>query len=570
MHRFRRVLPALLLLLCLWQIGLPAQAQTNLLVNPNFESPYGGIGTANGWDGGSVKTPHTETWMNIDAIFTAQRATVYEGTLSQEMGRSGGTFTAAVWQKVDNIQAGTRLRFNVWVYIANDASANARVRVGIDSNNVGSPMDDMTWSSYLTTVNSWQQLTVEATVPAGYVTVYVFGTQDWPKATNSVFMDQASLTVVGTGQPVTQPTAASGSTSVPVVVVPTTPPQVYAPSVSRQDQDASDGIIHTVQSGDTLAAIAVAYGTTVTKIVELNGIDRHAVLALGQKLIIQPPGAAPAPTTAPSSSGAQPTTAPGGSAAQPTTAPSTSAAQPTTASGGSGAQPTTSGSALNTILGTTTAAAPATTEEAAATDAPAQPTEAPTATPTTEATSTSAPTWTPTDVPPTSTVEGTSVANAVTSQEAGVCVTLFEDTNKDRFQQDDEKALAGGLIALRDLQGKEVASYETTSDSKPYCFTGISPITYNLVVTPPDGYGLTTTSSLTVNAQVGTQFQVNIGAAKGVQPPATPTLNSTVAQTLPDADVTSPSSGTLVLIFVGLIAVVAIGAGVLIFVIRRL
>ena len=87
---------------------------------------------------------------------------------------------------------------------------------------------------------------------------------------------------------------------------------------------------------------------------------------------------------------------------------------------------------------------------------------------------------------------------------------------------------------------------------------------------PPDGYGLTTTSELTVNVQVGAQFQLNAGAAKGVQPLATPTPDTSTIQTLPDADVAAPSSGVLVLIFVGLIAVVAIGAGVLIFVIRRL
>ena len=134
MHRFRRVLPVLLMLI-LWQIGLPVQAQDNLLKNPNFESPYGGVGTADGWDGGFVTTPHTESWMNIAAIFTAQRAVVYEGSVSQEM-TNGGTFTAAVWQKVDNIQAGTRLRFSAWVYVKSEAGANSRVRVGIDSNNI--------------------------------------------------------------------------------------------------------------------------------------------------------------------------------------------------------------------------------------------------------------------------------------------------------------------------------------------------------------------------------------------------------------------------------------------------
>jgi len=555
MHRFRRVLPVLLLLVLL-QIGFPAQAQDNLLKNANFENPYGGIGTADGWDGGFVASPRTEVWMNADTIFTAHRGDkTYEGTSTQQMGRGGSTFTAAVWQKVDNIQAGTRLRFSVWVYVENEAGSNARARIGIDSNNTASPLDDMAWSPYMTTYGAWQEMSVEATVPAGYVTVYIFGTQDWPKLNNSVYMDQASLRVVGTGQVVAPPTAAAGGTAAPVIpVVPTTRPQVYAPSVSRQDEDTSDGIIHTVQSGDTLAAIAVAYRTTVTNILELNGLERGAMLALGQKIIIEKPGA-----SAPASENTSPTTAPVES-----TVISQSRAEPTTASAA-----TTPGNPLAAILGQKTDVPP--TQEAQA----EEPTEAaPSATLAPENTAV------PTDLPaptatemvalPTSTVEGTSVADAVTSLEAGVCVTLFNDANQDRNQGEGEAVLPGGLIALQDLQGKEVASHMTTADTAPFCFIDVAPTTYNLITTPPTGYGLTTTSALTVNVQVGVKFQVSIGAAQGVTPLATPTLDTAVIQSVPDADVAAPSSGALVLLFVGLIAVVAIGAGILLYVIRRL
>lgn len=560
MHRFRRVLLVLLMLVLL-QIGFPVQAQDNLLKNANFENPYGGIGTADGWDGGSVKSPHNEVWQNIDALFTAHRGDkTYQGQSTQQMGRGDATFTAAVWQKVDNIQAGTRLRFSAWVFIENESGSNARVRVGIDSNNTASPMDDMAWSPYMTTYGAWQEISVEATVPAGYVTVYVFGTQDAPKRLNQVYMDQASLKVVATGQAVTQPTAAAGGTAAPVVpVVPTTPPQVYAPSVSRQDEDTSDGITHTVQSGDTLAAIAVAYRTTVTKILEINGLERGSMLALGQKIIIEKPG-----SSAPSSDNTSPTTEPV-VAVPESTVISQSVAEPTTAS-----KPTTPGNPLAAILGQKTDV-PAATEKVES----ESPTEA--APPATAAPEN---TLVPTDLPvptatemvalPTSTIEGTSVADAVTSLDAGVCVTLFGDTNQDRNQGEGEAVLPGGMIKLQDLQGKEVASHLTTADTAPFCFMDVPPATYNLITTPPNGYGLTTTSALTVNVQVGTKFQVNIGAAQGVMPLATPILDTTVIQSVPDADVAAPSSGALVLLFVGLIAVVAIGAGILLYVIRRL
>jgi LysM repeat protein len=409
-------------------------------------------------------------------------------------------------------------------------------------------MDDMAWSPYMTTYGAWQEISVEATVPAGYVTVYIFGTQDAPKRLNQVYMDQASLKVVATGQSVTAPTAAAGSTSAPVVpVVPTTRPQVYAPSVAAQDTDKSDGIIHTVQSGDTLAAIAVAYRTTVTNILEINGLERGAMLALGQKIIIERPGESPADTE-------DPTTEPADTAPD-ATVPSETIAMPTNAPNNTAAEPTTSSS----LAGNTAVPEPAATEEAAATTAP---TDAPTNTPVPPATEVAA--------LPTSTVAGTSVADAVTSLEAGVCVTLFNDENQNRIQDQNETVLPGGIIVLKDLQGKEVAARQTTEDSTPFCFTDVAPATYNLVTTPPAGYGLTTTNALTVKVQVGAQFQVNIGAAQGVTPLATPTPDTAAIQTVPDADTTSPNSGALVLVFVGLIAVVAIGAGILLYVIRRL
>lgn len=44
---------------------------------------------------------------------------------------------------------------------------------------------------------------------------------------------------------------------------------------------------YTVRSGDTLSGIAVKYGTTVTRICQLNGINRNAVLRIGRKLRVR-------------------------------------------------------------------------------------------------------------------------------------------------------------------------------------------------------------------------------------------------------------------------------------------
>jgi murein DD-endopeptidase MepM/ murein hydrolase activator NlpD len=44
---------------------------------------------------------------------------------------------------------------------------------------------------------------------------------------------------------------------------------------------------HKVRSGDTLSAIARQYGTTVTKLCDLNGIRREKVLSVGQKIRVK-------------------------------------------------------------------------------------------------------------------------------------------------------------------------------------------------------------------------------------------------------------------------------------------
>lgn len=58
-------------------------------------------------------------------------------------------------------------------------------------------------------------------------------------------------------------------------------------------------IIHVVQSGEVLGAIAAKYGVTVEAIVKANNLADANVLAEGQKLIIPPPpGQEPTPTPA--------------------------------------------------------------------------------------------------------------------------------------------------------------------------------------------------------------------------------------------------------------------------------
>jgi murein DD-endopeptidase MepM/ murein hydrolase activator NlpD len=98
----------------------------------------------------------------------------------------------------------------------------------------------------------------------------------------------------GIGKPTN--TVASAQTNDSTTVAQSTPIAVaenVAPKTARKattkavtTASATDGtsIYHRVQAGDTLGAIAIKYGTTVSKLCELNGISKTTVLKLGRSL----------------------------------------------------------------------------------------------------------------------------------------------------------------------------------------------------------------------------------------------------------------------------------------------
>ena len=46
----------------------------------------------------------------------------------------------------------------------------------------------------------------------------------------------------------------------------------------------ADPVYHRIKSGDTLGALAARYGTTVSKLCEMNGISKTTVLKLGRSI----------------------------------------------------------------------------------------------------------------------------------------------------------------------------------------------------------------------------------------------------------------------------------------------
>lgn len=54
-----------------------------------------------------------------------------------------------------------------------------------------------------------------------------------------------------------------------------------------ESKAASDRIVHTIRSGDTLSALARRYGTTVSAICKLNNISANKTLRVGERIIVR-------------------------------------------------------------------------------------------------------------------------------------------------------------------------------------------------------------------------------------------------------------------------------------------
>lgn len=572
MLRVLRVIGVLMVFWAVSMASLPLTAQgTNLLRNPGFEqgAEFGGnyrqisasvedgtiFNAAPGWGGWVALSPKTEAWMNEPPnAYPHSGGFKREGNFAQDISRGFGTFTASIYQQVPNIAEGTTLRFSVWVFQENVGESGAQTRVGIGSNAGGNPVTgQITWAPWSRAVQSWQRLTVEATVPAGEVTVFIYSTQTAPNNPNAVYYDDAELIVVGEGTP----DVGGGEDAAGTPRPPTATPQTFAPFVNPQGADEGGRIVHTVQSGDTLAAISVAYGVPVSQIRQLNNLTTD-ILQIGQQLLIREGGAAPADDDDDADENPVGTTV----AVAPTldlaseivTAPTTTLAAPT--------QPEPTEEPTEEVTEEPTEDV---TEEV--TEAPAEPTssEPPTITPIPP---------TPTEAPPAPVESGAS--GDPIELEAAVCVLIFEDTDQNRIQSPGEALLPEGEITLSNAASEVVATYTTTGD-EPHCFESLAMGSYTAVAMPPEGYGLTTPRSLVVNIQPGARFQIAYGAAEGVAVAAVPTPDPAeedeslpVVRTDPDTE-TTPDLGSMAgLLVLGLAGVVLVGGAVIALIARRL
>lgn len=107
-----------------------------------------------------------------------------------------------------------------------------------------------------------------------------------------VFLTAALILLAGCGEVVTpEPTAEARSTSIPTTAsTPTPRPTATAPLLPPADTATPTitptPIVHVVQQGDTLQAIAFDYGVSVEALQTANAIENPKFLQVGQRLII--------------------------------------------------------------------------------------------------------------------------------------------------------------------------------------------------------------------------------------------------------------------------------------------
>ncbi|MBN1966954.1 MAG: LysM peptidoglycan-binding domain-containing protein [Anaerolineae bacterium] len=536
----------LLMLVLLLVTALPGPvavyAQGNLLNNPNFEQAHG--------DGVNLTAPPGwNVWANTSSGLVGRQLQVGQEVVSNVGIHQGGgsfdaykgwsTYNVSLFQTVSGLQAGSTVRLaafgRMWSCdsdaeaaidpcitsdgsVVSESNTGASFRVGIDPNGGNDPnAGGIVWSNSTSPYTSFQQMTVEAAASGGSVTVVLNASMQQPARHQHVFWDTASLTVVTGG------TTGGGESGAPA---PTAVPALAA-SVQPQAPREDGSIVHIVQSGDTLAAIAVAYDMTLPEILDLNGMtmDDARILRPGQELLILP--------------------ASGGASSGSGGAEEAPAEQPTADSGGEG----------EAAPGEDEAPAQAGGAEAVAAAPTQRPIEEYEAAPVADAA-----------VPP--------LELAASAAQGQVCALLFDDGNTNRLQDGSEGMLSGGEIMLS--QAGAVVGTHTTDGSEPFCFTALVPGSYLISLVAPAGYGVTTPDSYTLAVGAGGAVEAVFGAAQGYTPPPQPAAQAGGLfsdETGSETDTASSGldmllqySGVIVLVLAG---VVLVGGVLLVVILRR-
>ena len=496
----RRILMALMTLLI---IGLSltqfsVNAQDNLLTNGGLEEgsfgPYLGRGRGDmnipaGWEVWLGQATDTAQFYNRgDKVYAFPHRgpgpSVPEGAAVLNFDGSYVQFNAAIFQTV-NATSGTAYQAEaqsqvkactppsgIREFCGSDSASGAKTRIGIDPNGGNDPNSaEIVWSGWLEPHDLWDRQVVSATATGSQITVFIFATQGQPYANNGVWIDDVKLTVGGAG----------GAAAAAAPAATPTPAFQYVPFVNAQGAREDGSVVHTVGTGDTLDSIAVAYGKTRQQLIDVNPtLGSIRFLQIGQQIIIEPAPAIP-PTAIPA------TPIPGGVASgRVVLIPegTTPEAPAPTAQAGATSGGSLSNEQANSLLSGLFGRRGANTVEVAPTPAPAVQPTSPSALPTLD----------------------------ISSASVRLCMTVFDDLNRNRVREANEGLIAGGILTLTQSTGA-VTTYTSDGVSEPYCFPNLSAGAYTAELVPPVGYAMVSPARLRLPLTAGAALNLDFGVA---------------------------------------------------------
>jgi LysM repeat protein len=300
----------------------------NLLQNPGFEgafvkqccrtdlppdkppTPIDEIQVAPGWSawwlepGRDAAHPttgspawHRPEYRSANCHFPICAPRVHSGDDAQHYFTFFSLHDAGMYQQVSGITPGSIVQFSIYLQAwSTDANVgpsqltqNMSLRVGIDpygGTDAFSP--NVIWGAPGNSFDTWTLFTTQATAQSGSVTVFTRSTPYWGVQHNDVYLDDASLVVVGQG-------SVDNSASTTPVDTNTNPTTTVAPN--------NPGGTYVVQPGDILSRIAYKFGTTVEAIVAASHMSNPNLLSIGQVLTIPGGSGTPSDQGSPSSTG---------------------------------------------------------------------------------------------------------------------------------------------------------------------------------------------------------------------------------------------------------------------------